>query len=83
MKKIKEELTKCIEDTIHYDPKNAVESVVQQVFEIILKYERRSFLDKAEDNKGNGYYERLARSVNQYFKLKVPEIGSVNLSLFF
>lgn len=73
MNNIKETLEKSIEDILFYDPKNSIESVVKTVFETILKLERKEFLNTTDKpNKGNGYYERLARSINQYFTLKVP-----------
>jgi putative transposase len=73
MNNIKENLQKNIEDILQYDPNSAVESIVKTVFETILKSERQEFLANSEiPNKGNGYYERMARSINQYFKLSVP-----------
>ena len=72
MKNIKDKLEKSIEDIMYYDQSNAVESVEQTVFESILKHERDEFVSLQPENKGNGYYTRLAKSVNQYFRLQVP-----------
>jgi hypothetical protein len=70
MKKCKEVLEKSIEDILYYDENNAIENVVKTVFETILKCERQEPLNKSYEigNKGNGYYPRIARSVNKYFR---------------
>lgn len=74
MKAIKESLIKNIEHFLEYDKKNAIEEIVKSVFESILKLERSEFLNISNDpeNKANGYYQRLARSINQYIKINVP-----------
>lgn len=74
MKQCRKVLEKSIEDILYYDQNNAIESVVKTVFETILKCERQEHLDKSYKlgNKGNGYYTRIARSVNRYFQLNVP-----------
>ena len=74
MKKCKEIIEKSIEDILYYDEENAIESVVKTVFETILKCERQDHLKASHSlgNKGNGYYTRIARSVNKYFTLQVP-----------
>jgi putative transposase len=74
MKAIKESLVKNIEHFLEYDKKNAIENVVKSVFETILKLERSEFLKNSTEpsNKANGYYQRLARSVNQYIQINVP-----------
>ena len=74
MKAIQESLIKNIEHFLEYDKKNAIENVVKTVFETILKLERSEFLKNSKDhqNKANGYYQRLARSVNQYIHINVP-----------
>mgnify|MGYP001549183787 CR=1 FL=1 len=81
MKKFNKILDRTIKDILHYDPNNCVENIVKTVFEAILYSEREVFLENytIKPNKANGYYERLARSINQYFKLKVPRD---RLSLF-
>lgn len=80
MEKINIILQKSIEDILMYDPKNSIEIILKTVMEAILKAERGEFLlSSEENNKGNGYYERLVRGVNQYFKLNVPRD---RLSLF-
>jgi putative transposase len=81
MKKCKQILAKSIEDILYYDQNNAVELVVKTVFETILMSERTDFLCQNSNdlNKGNGYYPRLARCINQYFELKIPRD---RLSLF-
>jgi len=72
MNTFKDTLEKCIADIIFYDKENAIEKIVKTVFESILKSERDEFLSGQIGNKGNGYYERMARSINKYFKLQVP-----------
>ncbi len=72
MNTVNDTLVKCIEDIIYYDKENAIEKIVKTVFESILKSERDEFLSDQIGNKGNGYYERMARSINKYFSLQVP-----------
>lgn len=72
MNTLNDTLVKCIEDIIYYDKENAIEKIVKTVFESILKSERDEFLSGQIGNKGNGYYERMARSINKYFSLQVP-----------
>lgn len=80
MEKVNMILQKSIEDILMYDPKNSIEVILKTVMEAILKAERGEFLLSSEEkNKGNGFYERLVRGVNQYFKLNVPRD---RLSLF-
>lgn len=80
MTQIEQTLSKSIKDILHYDKKSAVEKIVRTVFESILYSERAEFLKNSPvKNKGNGSYERLARSVNKYFKLRIPRD---RLSLF-
>jgi len=72
MNTVNDTLVKCIEDIIYHDKENAIEKIVKTVFESILKSERDEFLSGQIGNKGNGYYERMARSINKYFSLQVP-----------
>lgn len=72
MNMLNDTLVKCIDDILYYDKENAIEKIVKTVFESILKSERDEFLSNQIGNKGNGYYERMARSINKYFKLQVP-----------
>jgi len=66
-------LIKTVHDILKYDAKNAIDNIVKCVFETILYSEREEFLSNTlGGNKGNGSYTRLARSVNKYFKLKIP-----------
>ncbi|MES0488985.1 MAG: transposase, partial [Leptospirales bacterium] len=74
MKPFDENLTKVVKDILHYDNTNAIEKIIKTVFETIMNLERKEYLreNKVPENKGNGYYERLVRAVNNYIKLKVP-----------
>lgn len=74
MNEITTELMNNIKHILHYDQKNAIETIVKSVFETILNLERKEFLESeaSENNKANGYYERLARAINSYFRIKVP-----------
>ena len=74
MKPLDENLTKVVKDILHYDNANAIEKIIKTVFETIMNLERNEYLreNKVPGNKGNGYYERLVRAVNDYIKLKVP-----------
>jgi transposase-like protein len=66
---------------VYYDQEKSIETVIKTVFETILNLEREEYLatENNENNKGNGYYSRMARSINQYFQLKIPRD---RLSLF-
>lgn len=73
MKEFKKIMQKSIEDTLYYNPENAVETVIKTVFETILNAERSEFLSNStKSNKANGYYQRMARSITKYFQLSVP-----------
>lgn len=72
MKDINLHLQRNIEDVLHYDKNNAVENILKLVFETIMNAERNEYLLDSEDNKANGYYERLAKGINKYFKLSIP-----------
>ncbi len=74
-------LEKNITDILYYDKKddqkeNAIESLVKTFFETILLAERNLFLKKEQKaetgNKGNGFYDKIARSVTKYLKLRIP-----------
>jgi len=74
MEPLDKNLLKVVNDMLHYDSNTAIEKIIQTVFETIMNLERDEFLqnNKNQSNKGNGYYERLVRAVNNYIKLKVP-----------
>lgn len=65
---------KNIDDIIHYEKNEGIELVIKTVFETLLSHEREEFLanDSSFNNKANGYYARLAKGINSYFRLKVP-----------
>jgi len=48
--------------------------LVKLIFETIMKAECDNYLTTNKDlnNKGNGYYTRLAQILNKYMELKVP-----------
>ncbi len=75
MNKFNEVLKKSIEDTIYYEPEKSIESIMKTVFETILNLERSEYLTEQNnsENKANGYYTRLLKSINQYFKLSIPQ----------
>ena len=75
MNKIIKAFKKNIDDIIHYEKNEGLELVIKTVFESLLSHEREEFLSKNSiscGNKANGYYARLAKGINSYFKLKVP-----------
>lgn len=73
MTKVDDTLRKSIKDILFYDKNNAIEKIIQSVFESILYSERSEFLENCDvPNKGNGYYERLVRSINKYLNLRIP-----------
>jgi transposase-like protein len=69
----KEKLAKEDEKKKENDP---IESLMKTFFETILLAERNSYLNKERlaktGNKANGYYERIAKAVNKYLKLRIP-----------
>ena len=69
---ITKNLTKSIKDILYYKKDNSIEDIIKIVFETILQLERSNFLLTSENNKGNGYYPRLLKSINNYFKLQIP-----------
>jgi transposase-like protein len=81
MKNVTRKLTKSIEDIIYYKPENSIEEIVKTVFETILKLERDEYLNKHSTfgNKANGFYSRMLKSINNYFRLRIPRD---RLSLF-
>jgi len=74
MKKCLNTLEKSIEHILYFENENAIDLITKTVFESILKAERTEFLanDNSENNKANGYYSRLAKAINKYFKLSIP-----------
>lgn len=74
MKTLETEFTRNLDDILHYDKENAIEKIIQIVFESILKAERKEFLkeNSTAGNKANGYYVRTARAISEYFRLRVP-----------
>ena len=66
-------LKKSIEDNLFYGKENAIEEIMKTVFETIMKLERTEFLKNSKvKNKANGFYSRLARSITNYFRLRIP-----------
>lgn len=66
-------LEKSIEDTLFYGKETAIEEIMKIVFETIMKLERTEFLKNSEvTNKANGFYSRIARSITDHFRLRIP-----------
>ena len=67
MKTLETEFTRNLDDILHYDKENAIEKIIQIVFESILKAERKEFLkeNSTAGNKANGYYVRTARAISE------------------
>ena len=74
MKKCLSTLEKSIEHILFFENENSLDLITKTVFEAILKAERSEFLDDNNSlkNKANGYYSRLAKAINKYFKLAIP-----------
>lgn len=76
MELINKKLSKSIYDSLAYSDGLSVDSIISEMFNTIMKFERDQFLEISRslglDNKGNGYYERFARAVEKYFTLHVP-----------
>jgi putative transposase len=74
MDSITQNLLKSVEDLLHYEKEDAIDKIVNLVFENIMKSERSEYLNnnKVDGNKCNGYYSRLLKSINKYYRLKVP-----------
>ena len=74
MDKIIAEFTSNIQDYLRYNKEiNAIDDLVVNMFETILKCERDLFLqEKQPFNKGNGFYERSAKALSKYFTINVP-----------
>jgi transposase-like protein len=66
-------LEKNIVDVLEYKDKG-LEEVVKTVFETILKLERSEFLESNNnhENKANGFYPRMLKAINNYFRLSIP-----------
>ena len=80
MKEFTEKLEKTVEQ-IHYKDSEAIPTIVNTVFETILKIERSEFLDQynqeaskqdIQKNKANGFYPKLIKSIKGFFRLKIP-----------
>ena len=67
-------LKKSIEDFLFYGNELAIEELMKIVFETIMQLERSEFLgnSKTTKNKANGFYTRMARSITNYFRVKIP-----------
>jgi putative transposase len=71
-------LQESTEDVLIHGKEDAIKEIIKIVFETILYAERDEFLqnyvnkNSIQKNKGNGYYPRMLRAVNQYFALKIP-----------
>ena len=81
MDNITQNLLKSIEDLLFYEKENAIDKIVNMVFENVMKSERTEYLkeNNKSGNKANGYYQALLRSINKYYRLKIPRD---RLSLF-
>lgn len=69
-------LAQIMEDVFKYHKQDAVSIILKKVFELIMQAERKEYLKECRQegnyNKGNGYYERLIKSIKAHFKVKVP-----------
>ena len=74
MNKCLSTLEKSIEYILFYENENSLELITKTVFETILKAERKEFLSQNQNlqNKANGYYSRLVKAINKYFKMSIP-----------
>ena len=66
-------LEKSVEDFLFYGKEEGIEELMKLVFETVMKLERTEFLKNSDvKNKANGFYSRMARSITNYFRLKIP-----------
>jgi len=63
-----------VEKIIRDLKENGVKFILEIVFNTLMKGERALYLKEStdSDNKANGYYSRMARTMTDYFKVKVP-----------
>jgi len=73
---IKEFISKGISENVNEFIKmgfeGAVEEILKTVIESIMKAERTAYLSESENNKGNGYYERIVKYLEKYLRIKIP-----------
>ena len=74
MKKHLNTLGKSIKHILYFKNENSIDLVTKIIFESFLKAEKKEFLAKnnSSNNKANGYYSKLAKAINKYFKLSIP-----------
>ena len=66
-------IERSIEEALCCGKETVIEEVMRIVFEIIMKLERSEFLKDSEvKNKANGFYSRMARSITNHFRLRIP-----------
>lgn len=73
-------LKKSIADCLTYDKGTTTEKLFKDMFEYLLELERDQFLGyppqarigKTDNNKRNGYYERIINNLRGGFSIKVP-----------
>ena len=66
---------KMLSETIHsfiLNKKLTTEQIMIEVFQSIMQAEREVFLNEANDNKGNGYYQRFIQSFQGKLLLHIP-----------
>ena len=72
---IKEFISKGISENVNefikMEFEGAVEEILKTVIESIMKAERTAYLSESENNKGNGYYERIVKYLERYLRIKV------------
>lgn len=71
---LKQELNYALDQLLEYDKEEMVENIITDVFDKIMEAERDRFLeeDASSENKANGYYQRMAKVMTDYFQVKVP-----------
>jgi len=74
MKEVKQHLVKSLENFLLYEKGDVINKLVKTGLETLMNLERSEFLNESNDtkNKGNGYYERIAKALTNQFKLRIP-----------
>ncbi|UFX82722.1 IS256 family transposase [Candidatus Absconditicoccus praedator] len=71
--KYNHKLIEIQEHLLRMDPDSNLSDILIDILEKIMKLEREEFLkDSNKHNKGNGYYQRLAKLLNRKFTLSIP-----------
>ena len=71
--KYNHKLIEIQEHLLRMDPNSDLSDILVDLLEKIMKLEREEFLkDSSEYNKGNWYYQRLAKLLNWKFTLSIP-----------